>query len=84
MGNSKSGDAMSTIPTKQIDGDVAVGRNVSAGGNVNIQGNTRIGHNLNVEGWLDAKNIKGPNKGVFRTLAQLQEVYPIPEPGGMR
>lgn len=81
MGNSKSGDAMSTIPTKQIDGDVAVGRNVSAGGNVNIQGNTRIGHNLNVEGWLDAKNIKGPNKGVFRTLAQLQEVYPIPEPG---
>lgn len=72
---------MSTIPTKQIDGDVAVGRNVSAGGNVNIQGNTRIGHNLNVEGWLDAKNIKGPNKGVFRTLAQLQEVYPIPEPG---
>lgn len=72
---------MSSIPTKQIDGDVAVGRNVSAGGNANIQGNVRIGHNLKVEGWLDAPNIKGPNKGVFLNEDQLKEAYPVPRKG---
>lgn len=72
---------MSSIPTKQIDGDVAVGRNVSAGGDANIQGNARIGHNLIVGGWLDARNIKGPNKGIFRTPEKLREVYPLPHDG---
>ena len=72
---------MSSIPTKQIDGDVAVGRNVSAGGNANIQGNARIGHNLKVEGWLEAKNIKGPFKGLFKTETKLKEVYPAPHNG---
>lgn len=72
---------MSSIPTKQIDGDVAVGRNVSAGGNANIQGNARVGHDLVVEGWLEAKNIKGVNKGLFATVAALREAYPQPHDG---
>lgn len=72
---------MSSIPTKQIDGDVAVGRNVSAGGNANIQGSTRIGHDLVVEGWLYAKNIKGPNKGIFTDAQKLREAYPHPHDG---
>lgn len=72
---------MSSIPTKQIDGDVAVGRNVSAGGDANIQGNTRVGHNLIVEGWLEAKNIKGVNKGLFATVTALREAYPHPHDG---
>lgn len=72
---------MSSIPTKQIDGDVAVGRNVSAGGNATIQGNVRIGHNLKVEGWLDARNIKGPNKGIFLDVTKLRETYPLPHDG---
>lgn len=72
---------MSSIPTKQIDGDVAVGRNVSAGGNATIQGNVRIGHNLKVEGWLDARNIKGPNKGIFLDVTKLREAYPLPHDG---
>lgn len=72
---------MSPIPTKHIDGDVAVGRNVSAGGDVNIQGDTRIGHNLKVEGWVDAKNIKGPLKGLFLTEEKLNASYPYPEDG---
>lgn len=67
---------MSTIPTKQIDGDVAVGRNVSAGGNANIQGNARVGHDLVVEGWLEAKNIKSANKGLFATVDALRAAYP--------
>lgn len=72
---------MSSIPTKQIDGDVAVGRNVSAGGDANVQGNARIGHDLVVEGWLEAKNIKGVNKGLFATVAALREAYPQPHDG---
>lgn len=72
---------MSSIPTKQIDGDVAVGRNVSAGGDVNIQGSARIGHNLRVEGWLDAPNIKGVLKGFFPTLESLKAAYPLPKTG---
>ena len=72
---------MSSIPTKQIDGDVAVGRNVSAGGDANIQGNARVGHDLVVEGWLEAKNIKGANKGFFTSIEKLKASYPIPHDG---
>ncbi len=72
---------MSSIPTKQIDGDVAVGRNVAAGGDANIQGNARIGHDLIVEGWLEAKNIKAANKGLFATIANLRIAYPEPHAG---
>lgn len=72
---------MSSIPTKQIDGDVAVGRNVSAGGDANIQGSARVGHDLRVEGWLEAKNIKAANKGLFATPAALRIAYPQPHDG---
>lgn len=67
---------MSSIPTKQIDGDVAVGRNATTGGDVNIQGSARVGHDLVVEGWLEAKNIKSANKGLFATVEALRAAYP--------
>lgn len=67
---------MSSIPTKQIDGDVAVGRNATTGGDANIQGSARVGHDLVVEGWLEAKNIKSANKGLFATLEALRAAYP--------
>lgn len=72
---------MSLIPTKQIDGDVAIGRNVSAGGDVNVQGSARIGHNLKIEGWLEARNIKGALKGFFPTVEALRAAYALPETG---
>ncbi len=72
---------MSSIPTKQIDGDVAVGRNVSMGGSGTVRGSMTVGHNLTVEGWLEAKNIKGPSKGLFKTVTQLREAYPNPHEG---
>lgn len=72
---------MSSIPTKQIDGDVAVGRNVIVGGKATFRGSTTIGHNLIVEGWLDAKNIKGPDKGLYRSVTKLREAYPRPHDG---
>lgn len=72
---------MSEIPTKNIDGDISVSRNVSTGGDVDVQGNARVGHNLVVEGWLEARNIKGPNKGMFVSVTALKGVYPHPQPG---
>lgn len=72
---------MSNIPTKRIDGDAAIGRNVTAGGDVDIQGNVRIGHDLKVEGWLEAKNLRGVCKGLYRTEKSLKDTYPAPSAG---
>lgn len=72
---------MSSIPTKQIDGDVAVGRNVTIGGKTTIRGSARVNHNLVIDGWLEAKNVKGPNKGLFKTEGQLREAFPEPHEG---
>ncbi|MDE6277351.1 MAG: hypothetical protein K2M06_04505, partial [Muribaculaceae bacterium] len=72
---------MSSIPAKHIDGDIGIGRHVSAGGNVKVQGHVSVGHNLKVEGWLDAPNIKGPSKGLFGSVEALESAYPQPEPG---
>mgnify|MGYP001146103773 CR=1 FL=1 len=73
---------MSQIKTTEIEGDVAVGRHSTIGGNATVQGNTTVKKNLKVEGWLDAKNIKGPNKGIFLTAEKLREAYPLPHDGG--
>ncbi len=72
---------MSSIPTKHIDGDTAIGRNVTAGGNADIKGDVHVGHHLRVDGWLDAPNIKGANKGLFATGEALERSYPTPRPG---
>ena len=72
---------MRRTPTKQIDGDVAVGRNIAAGGDANVQGSARVGHDLIVEGYLVAKNIKSPCKGLFKTAAILKECFPRPHDG---
>lgn len=74
---------MSSIKTTQIDGDVSVGRNVAMGGKAEIAGSVTIGHNLKVDGWLEAPNIKGANKGVFLSVQALREAYPNPHDGWM-
>lgn len=70
-----------SIKTTQLDGDVSIGRNVAMGGNATVRGSAKVGHNLTVEGWLEAKNIKGPNKGLFKSETELRETYPVPENG---
>lgn len=72
---------MSSIKTTQLDGDVSVGRNVAMGGDAEIAGRVHIGHNLKVDGWLDAPNIISGNKGVFLTLDALRAAYPEPRDG---
>lgn len=69
------------IKTTQIDGDVSVGRNVALGGDAHIAGSTTIAHDLEVEGWLNAPNVKATNKGIFTTLSKLETAYPSPEDG---
>lgn len=72
---------MSSIKTTQIDGDVSIGRNVAIGGRATVQGSAYLKGNVKVEGWLDARNIKGANKGVFTTVEKLRTAYPIPHDG---
>lgn len=72
---------MSSMKTTQLDGDLSVGRNTSIGGNLTIQGGGRFKGTLVIDGWLDAKNIKGSNKGIFTTVEKLREAYPRPHDG---
>lgn len=72
---------MSSIKATQIDGDVSVGRNFSIGGNTTIQGNGHIKGGFKVDGWLEAKNIKGMDKGVFANTDVLKDAYPSPQVG---
>lgn len=64
-----------------IQGNANISRSVNVGGNANIQGSMRVGHNLKVDGWLEARNIKGPLKGLFATEGALRAAYPRPQPG---
>lgn len=72
---------MSSIKTTEKEGDVSIGRHVGIGGNANVQGSVVVHMNMKVEGWLDAKNIKGSNKGIFTTAEKLREAYPRPHDG---
>lgn len=65
----------------QIDGDVTIGHNAHIGGKVEVAGGISVGGDLRVYGWLDAPNIKGPSKGLFKTEAQLLDNYPNPHNG---
>lgn len=72
---------MSSIKSTQIDGDVSVSRNAAIGGDVTIQGKTHLKGNVKVEGWLEAKNIKSANKGLFTTIEKLKIAHPFPHNG---
>lgn len=72
---------MSDVNTEYHNGDVSVSRNVTIGGDTKIAGDAEVSHNLHVKGWLDAENIKGANKGIFRTEDALRRAYPNPKAG---
>ena len=72
---------MSRIKSTEIEGDASVGRHLITGGDVTIQGNALVKKNLRVEGWLDARNIKTVNKGLFSTEGFLLASYPAPRVG---
>ena len=66
---------------KNFDGDISVGRHAVVGGDAKVCGGMTVGKNLKVEGWLDAKNLKAANKGVFLNEESLKKAYPVPNDG---
>lgn len=76
-----STEEQDAIQTTQIDGDVSVGRNVALGGGFISQGKGRVKGDLVVDGWLEAKNIKGVFKGIYLTVEKLKADFPEPEDG---
>ena len=64
-----------------VQGDLSVSRNSSVGGNHHVNGNSVVDHDMIVKGWLEATNIKGPDKGLFRTAELLKKAHPKPQAG---
>lgn len=72
---------MSSIYNENIQGNLSTSRDITAGGHLNVRGNSVFAHNVVIKGWLDAKNIKGPCKGLYASLDDLKAAYPKPMPG---
>lgn len=66
---------------QNIEGHLAVSGNVTVGGSETVRGNAKFAHNVSVEGWLEAPNIKGAAKGVFLSEEDMALAYPSPKSG---
>lgn len=73
----------SNIPLREIEGNVSVTRDVHVGGDVQAGGSAIVKHNLRVDGWLDAPNVKGACKGLFASVDALVACYPEPDAGSL-
>ena len=69
------------IKIERVDGDLSATRNLAIGGDAVIEGSALISHNLIVAGTLEARNICGPERGLYASAAALNEAWPDPEPG---
>lgn len=65
----------------QIKGDLEVCCSATVAGRMVARGAALIKGNLKVEGWLDAKNVRAPCKGLFANVDALTSSYPEPMPG---
>lgn len=65
----------------QIKGDLEVCCSATVAGRMVTRGAALIKGNLKVEGWLDAKNVRAPCKGLFADADALTSSYPEPLPG---
>lgn len=72
---------MSVVPTKIVEGDVAVDRNVTAGGDATVRGHAKVDKNLRVGGWLDARHVKRDCRGLYLNGEQLRREQAEPLPG---
>lgn len=68
---------------ERIPQNMAVSKDLLVGGKASVSGDAHVKGSLRVGGWLEADNIKGPMKGLFRTPAALKSEYPDPQPGWM-
>lgn len=72
---------MAKTITQNILTDLAVGRNVTAGGDLRVRGGATVGHDLEVQGWLRARNIAGPCRGLYKDRDSLEAANPHPRAG---
>ena len=72
---------MSSLNNEAIQGNLSVSRDYVVGGHLKARGNSQFDHNVVIKGWLDAKNIKGPCKGLYASEEALKKAYPKPMPG---
>jgi len=72
---------MSNDINKHIEGDLGVGGDIYGGGNLNVGRNAVIRHDLIVQGYLDAPNIKTQCQGVFVGEDALFKARPEPKAG---
>lgn len=70
-----------SIKSTSYPGDLSAGRNLTCGGDLSVRGNAVVNSNLRVSGWLEARNVKCANKGVFGSEQELKESYARPRPG---
>lgn len=64
-----------------INNSLHVGRNLDVDGQLKVGNDAAFSGNVRIEGWLEAPNIKGANKGVFATYESLKAAYPQPQVG---
>lgn len=64
-----------------IQGDLSVSMGIRAGGDVNVKGNSVFNHDIEVKGWIKARNIMGACRGLFITEEKLKSTYPKPLDG---
>lgn len=69
------------IENHSVGGSVAVGRDVTVGGRSTIRGNATFNRDVYISGWLNARNIRGADKGLYETVDKLNSAYPNPENG---
>ncbi len=65
----------------QIRGDLSVCCSATVAGRLTAGGNAVVKGNLKVGGWLDAKNLRHPCKGLFADAESLLRSFPRPMPG---
>lgn len=70
-----------TLQQLCVEKDMAIGHNLSVGGCMSVKGSARVGHDLTVDGWLEAPNLRTSNKGVFIEESELLAAYPSPKAG---
>lgn len=70
-----------SVKHTSFEGDVTIGRDVAIGGRTKIGGRALVKGNLTVGGWLEARHLKTPCKGLFSTSEALEAAYPEPLPG---
>ena len=72
---------MNSLNNEAIQGNLSVSRDHVVGGHLKARGNSQFDHNVVIKGWLDAKNIKGPCKGLYASEEALKKAYPKPMAG---